>query len=689
MTTLLAFLVIAMGSEPLWTLSQDDGTIPVARWTRPETGWGYAPEGAIVVRLSDLYPPELGPVPVSEIDVEFDRESVHCRLTLARPVDHSAPVDAREFVAIFKPNAEITSFGVGFRRTGQVVRDPGCPMTDELWDGDRFPATPKPVPTFALSPESAPRAAIEWARLVTADYLIVASDAALPALAPLAAHRARLGHSVAMVSVESIYATWSQHRPGGDAITRLVAELTARGNGKLRYVFLVGDVRGSADLEGALTVPVASSMAPKLDYWRGGYSTFETYPTDRPIAAAGLRRTKDGVVGTPIAVGRLAAHSVAEVEAFVSKLIRYEAGPAEGAWRRKLAVFTGPARYGAVADAIIEMTAQQVLDEVLPYDYDLDFTFGFPEHPYAVAPWKLGAQIKDQMNEGALIAGYVGHGKESNFDRIEFRGADYPIGTVEDMKALDIAAGHPFFISLTCLTGAFDQPEESLAEAMVNNPRGAIAAFAASRVVHPYANGLLAQAFAKVFFIGRPKTLGDGLLEVQKLAPTFRATILEVAYGFEVSQLLLEHLGLYHLFGDPATRLRYAEAAELAVTAGGAPAERVAPGQTLEARVTAPDLPPGDAVFTVETQRSTLRGQRRPWSELQSLSDAELEAAMADNYRKAMDKVVQAVRARTEAGSASAVLAAPTAPGRYAVKVLVTGAGRSLATSMRFEVVAR
>lgn len=105
--------------------------------------------------------------------------------------------------------------------------------------------------------------------------------------------------------------------------------------------------------------------------------------------------------------------------------------------------------------------------------------------------------------------------------------------------------------------------------------------------------------------------------------------------------------------------------------------------------MTAHDLPAGDAVFTVETQRSTLRGQRRPWSELMGLSDAELEAAMADNYRKAMDKVVQTVRARSAGGSASAALTAPSAPGRYAVKVLVTGEGRTFATSLRFEVLAR
>lgn len=104
--------------------------------------------------------------------------------------------------------------------------------------------------------------------------------------------------------------------------------------------------------------------------------------------------------------------------------------------------------------------------------------------------------------------------------------------------------------------------------------------------------------------------------------------------------------------------------------------------------MTAPDLPAGEAIFTVETQRSTLRGERRLWSELKGLSDAELEAAMAGNYRKAMDKVVQTVRASSASGTASATLTAPIAPGRYAIKVLVTGDCRTFATSHRFEVVA-
>jgi hypothetical protein len=531
-----------------------------------------------------------------------------------------------------------------------------------------------------FDPSAATADAITWAQWSMADYVVVAPEAWLSALDPLLALRRHQGHHVAALSTEAIAARSGDKLLSADAISAFVRDLHAHSNGALRYVFLVGDVPVGRDAYDDGPPPdgvIPAGYLPKLDYWTGATDTEPPYPTDDVFA----HPTPDA----SLAVGRFPAHDVRDVEAFVQRLVAYESAPAEGAWRRRVVVFTGPARYGVVADTLIQSTAQHVLDNVLPYDYDLRFTFGFPENPYAVAPQALGDKLVSDLDGGALLAAYVGHGLGSSFDHIDFRGERYRIGSVEDMQRLDIPVGAPFFLSLTCLTGAFDRPSDSLAEAFVRNPHGGIAAFAASRTVHPYANGLLAEAIARAFLIDQARTIGDGLLAVKRLAPTYRQRLLELAYGFDVDALLTEHAGLYNLFGDPATRLRYALPATVMVATESVTAGAATP---IAVTVTTAAITQGRVTLTLETQRSVVRGTPTPWAELITLPLDDLRAAMAKNYEQVMDKVVLTVPLTLDDGQATASIPAPQVPGKYYVKVLVEGQGETAVGSARVLVVA-
>lgn len=537
-----------------------------------------------------------------------------------------------------------------------------CSANGEPWfdRGDRHEV----FDVRGFRPDALEYDAAAWRSWREADYLIVAPQGWLDELQPLVAHRESLGHHVAVVGVEWLYARYSHGNPSPEAIERFVLALSQHSAGRLTWVLLAGDTWSYGD-RGERFLPVAARHLTKLGY-AGRRPRKPTYPTDDGVAlaAGGGRR---------LAVGRIPARTPEQLSAVIGKIIEYEAGPASGDWRRRLTIFTGPARYGLAVDTMVEATAKHLLDTAVPYDYDLTFVFAKPESEYAWPAPLLGRRLVDELNRGALIAGYVGHGREEAFDSVRFGWRKFAIGTVDDARSLDIDQGKPFFISLTCLTGAFDRTRgSSIAEALLLNPSGPIGVFAAGRVVHPYVNGLYAQAMIELFFDGRPRTVGEGLVALKARARELRSPLVELAMGGDDGRALLdEHDGLYNLFGDPATRLRYPGRLEVSRTPAG---PTVPPGAPVRVRFRLEGAPGAGALVTVETQRSRIRGQLTPWSELQRLPEEEMVEAMRANYAKAMNKIVSRHEVRLgQDGRAELEFTAPSEPGSYYVKVLVDG----------------
>jgi len=99
-------------------------------------------------------------------------------------------------------------------------------------------------------------------------------------------------------------------------------------------------------------------------------------------------------------------------------------------------------------------------------------------------------------------------------------------------------------VTMNCLNGYFVAPAfESLSESLLKaEGRGAIASFSPSGLsldgpAHQYHRALMAALTS-----GQHERLGDAILAAQK--------------AYADSGLMPELLGVYHLFGDPATRIR-------------------------------------------------------------------------------------------------------------------------------------
>jgi hypothetical protein len=517
------------------------------------------------------------------------------------------------------------------------------------------------------------------------DYLVIAPRAYAAVLEPLLAHRRAAGHVPELITLDAI----ARGAVKAEQLYAAIHRVWKEGGHALRFVLLVGDASGtlrsrsdgSHDEEPPELV-VPTFYLAKLAYeQRGGDGS--RFPSDHPYAVMGESNAVPAKGRATLAVGRIPARDAQEVAGFVQKLIAYEQQPVTSAWPRRLVVHAGQAKMGGLLDGVLSHAALELLDSRVPYDFDLDFTFADPASPYSYRPDRLGDFLTEEADRGALLLAYVGHSSPSAFDWVEYRGQYYGIGSRDSFERMHITEGAPVFLSLSCDAGAFDTraDDRSISEEAVLNPKGPIAAFAASRISHPYPNMLYGEAFIEEFLVKHAPTLGEGVVAVKRGMVERSSLLGELLSGIDTDRLKEEHEGLYNLFGDPATRLRYPERAQIEVPMpSGEGAERGFAGGTAVTLTVRAPLDRGTVELTVETRRREIRAPIVPAAEIAEMPLDEAFAAMTKNHQRAIDKTVAKTSAPLVHGTANIPLTLPAAPGDYVVKALVRpSSGGSLA----------
>ena len=124
---------------------------------------------------------------------------------------------------------------------------------------------------------------------------------------------------------------------------------------------------------------------------------------------------------------------------------------------------------------------------------------------------QVKADIINAINAGPLLVNYAGHGSPD----VWTNGA---ILSSSDIAGLTNGNRLPFFVSMTCLNGRFqDSNRVSLAEALLKTEAGgAIAVWASSGLTEPDAQSAIDQQLMRLLFSdGQPITLGDAVREAK------------------------------------------------------------------------------------------------------------------------------------------------------------------------------
>jgi len=339
------------------------------------------------------------------------------------------------------------------------------------------------------------------------DLVVISHRDFLDSLKPLKILRESQGYKVALIDVEDIYDEFGFGDKSPMAIRGFLNYAKTKWYKPPRFVLLVGDA--SFDPRNYLGLGDMDYVPTKL---------IDTVYMETASDDWFVDLNSDGL--PEIAIGRLPVQTVNEAVIVVSKIVGYE-------------------KSGSKKEALLVADKKE--------ENDFDFA-GASEELRALLPAYLmvrkifreqfssDAQAKAALlsgiNQGALLVNFVGHGSVESW-----RGS---LLTLDDADTLINGLRLPFFVSMTCLNGYFQNPYgETLAEALMKaSGGGAIAIWTSSGLTEPDKQAVMNKELIKLLFGRESITLGEA---------TARA---------KASVSDQDTRKTWILFGDPSTRLK-------------------------------------------------------------------------------------------------------------------------------------
>ncbi|HOO56232.1 MAG TPA: C25 family cysteine peptidase [bacterium] len=488
-----------------------------------------------------------------------------------------------------------------------------------------------------------------------ADYIAIAPKEFLGALEPLLEKRRADGLRVVAVTPKQIYKEFDRRPAGPKAIRAFINyafnhwEQPAPG-----YLLLAGDinVREFYDPKGVqiptFIVRIDEVVEDEIEDRDGTFIA-----SDAPFADIDSDEIPD------LAVGRLPADNAEELKSMVEKIVGFETAPEPGPWRRRISMFASTGNFGII-DSTIEEITKKIVRNNFDMAFDINMTYGGSKMPYFLLPEDFGPKVRDRFNEGALFMTYIGHGGVTGFSDVCWDGKCRRIMNREDIDLLENNLRKTFFFSICCLTGKFNVEKDSIAEELVKNPKGPVGVYAASDVSHPYPNGIISKDMLYAFIMKRPRTIGLGLLTMQKAMIKRRdddRRFLDKQFTMmyadsDVNKINFDHIYMYNYIGDPATVIPY-PAQNIKITAP----DSAAAGDTFRVNITTADGKPGRLIVSLDANQTEVIGSIK---NIENLLGDELKKTVESNYSTANNKSAFRVETELDAnGSADVEITVP------------------------------
>jgi hypothetical protein len=484
------------------------------------------------------------------------------------------------------------------------------------------------------------------------DTLVVCAPGLRPALQRWVDYRTGQGHRLQIIT------QWDSLPALREAV-----RVTAK-SGRLRFLVLVGDVQTQhADV--SLHLPTYLTEAHVNTKWG----------SEPEIATDNWLADLNDDVAPDLAVGRIPADSPGELVTIVNKIIQYEQSP-KGLRRRQVNLVAGVGGFGMLADVVLETATRAFISGGIPEGYRTSMTYASWRSPYCPDPRAFRQQAIQRMNEGCLFWVYIGHGHRQGLDWVRVPIGVAPILNLDDVDQVACLQGPPIALFLSCYGAAFDGPEDCLAERLLARPEGPVAAIGGSRVTMPYGMAVLSQGLMQFMFQDQVSTLGEmlWLAKRQALAPmddrSQRPWLDALARALSPSADDLEgerreHVQMFHLLGDPLTRIDHAHSVEIDVP------RSARPGQSLLVKCRSNVTGLGTVELACRRGRLNFTPDRRTQFDGSHKGMQEL----TDVYLRANDDCWTSGRCETSGSEFEATLQIPQdVQGACAVRVFIQGA---------------
>jgi hypothetical protein len=387
------------------------------------------------------------------------------------------------------------------------------------------------------------------AETVESDHWIVITPSGLrKAIEPLCEHRQQEGFEVSIVEAEEIYKSKDKTVDQSEAIRDYLRGIYTKTEGYV-YVLLVGAVR-----------PPDKADEDTFPFLPGQIGRMENKPCD-------LRYVVDTDLKSPKAIlGRLPGRSSEEIERMVDKILRYEQSAPAGPWKYRLSVMaSNPGGRTWIEKSLsgmfVQMMGQDSLSRINPY-WCVDGFIHVVGSEFYVPDNQLPSRAKSLLEAGQVFSFYLGHSGPSclGSDGIEFLNQ-------EDWTNLNISNRQGVFFTCGCYACSISKSGQSDGYALtaMRNPQGPVAVIGAYgesyAAIGQLAFGGMLECLSRA---EPPQRLGDYWLSVQKgiaeghMDPVM-FNLFDTVDGSRGATTLdfqrLEHLEMWMLLGDPATRI--------------------------------------------------------------------------------------------------------------------------------------
>ena len=399
------------------------------------------------------------------------------------------------------------------------------------------------------------------------DAIVVCPKAWQTELKPWLTHREQQGLSLSLLDTTATR----------DELKQKIQTIAAANPQRLKYLLLVGDVASTEVVaSGDLSKTIPTYYIDSTAMVRFGSESH--IATDNPYADL----NNDGL--PELAVGRIPCDNERELRSWVERLIEHEQHNDFSEWRRRVHVVAGVGGFGVLIDSAVEMTARQFLSQGIPHGYSISLTQASPASPYCPPPSEFANTTINRFNEGGLFWIYMGHGNIRHLDFIRDEDRWHCIMDEQCLHQIQPGPKSPIAVFLACYTGAFDAKEDSIAERLIKQPNGPVAALAGSRMTGPYGMSVLGSEMLEICFEDRCETLGDILqqakcrsmkkIENGAVAPASaddkrqwidRLAIALSPSNHDLDQERFEHVHMMNLLGDPMLRIRHPEPVTLTI----------------------------------------------------------------------------------------------------------------------------
>lgn len=384
-----------------------------------------------------------------------------------------------------------------------------------------------------------------------AEYIIITHNRFYDNAKVLQDYRRGQGVAIELVDVQDIYDEFNYGIKSPIAIRDFLryAFFNWNRNPRLKYVLLLGDANYNYKSKSA----TSPDFVPTFFYQT---EEFGAAATDFPFA---LISGNDEI--PDLFVGRIPVNTNNEVNSAIEKIIEYETSTPANAWRNQALFISGndASTYElSSSNPAFRTQNSRMIESILPRNISAKRlnTIKDPNLPFD-PNFGSRSDLRDHFEDGLFFINFMGHGGGGVW-------ADVKLMDLPDVDNLNNKGMYPFVTSMTCFTGAFENPSSlGLAQKLVLVPeKGAIGVFASSGL------GYLHNDYAILWNLGqfmfdRSVTIGEivtlGTILYWSKGATYGFINGNTAFTPGYYQVRHEMVYQYNLIGDPYVKLQFSE----------------------------------------------------------------------------------------------------------------------------------